>query len=141
VILYCTFEELTALSAGAERVLAEAGFGVAPVAAPPQIVADLEALAPRLTGDLSIATLADQRSLARAVGFILADLRARMDSAVLTSTPSDEFAVQAYFEYANVLGMEDRLRRIGQQMSALIELMTGTAPTDESASIIAFPDE
>jgi hypothetical protein len=39
-----------------------------------------------------------------------------------------------------VLSFEDRLRRVGEQMSALIELMTGAVPNDETARTIAFPD-
>jgi hypothetical protein len=140
VILHCTFEELAALSAGAERVLAEAsGAGVA-VAAPPEVVADLEALGPRLIGDLSINTLAEARSIARATSYVLSDLKARMDNNILTENPASERTVQAYFEYANVLSVEDRLRRIGDQMAALIELMTGAPPTEVTARSIAFPD-
>jgi hypothetical protein len=140
VILHCTFEELAALSAGAERVLAEAsGAGVA-VAAPPEVVADLEALGPRLTGDLSITTLADARGIARAMLYVLSDLKARMDSLILTENPASERTVQAYFEYAHVLSVEDRLRRIADQMAALIELMTGAPPTELTARTMAFPD-
>ena len=69
MILYCTFEELSALAAGAHRVLSEADDAHVVVAAPPQIVADLEALTPRLTGDISITTLAEQRSVARATAY------------------------------------------------------------------------
>jgi hypothetical protein len=140
VILYCAFEELSALSAGAQRVLAEADDAAVIVAAPPQIVADLEALRPRLTGDLSVSTLAEQRSVARATAFILADLKQRMDVTIVDDNPASESSVQAYFEYANVLIFEDRLRRIGDQMVALIELMTGAAPTEETARTFAFPD-
>jgi hypothetical protein len=57
VILHCTFEELSALAAGVERVLTSADDAAVMVAAPPQIVADLEALTPRLTGDLTVGTL------------------------------------------------------------------------------------
>ncbi len=140
MILHCTFEELAALSAGAERVLTEAsGAGLA-VAAPPEVVADLEALGPRLTGDLSIVTLADARSISRAAAYVLTDLKARMDSHILLEHPASERTVQAYFEYAHVLSVEDRLRRIADQMSALIELMTGAPPDEQSARTMAFPD-
>ncbi len=140
VILHCTFEELSALAAGTHRVLAEADEAAVVVAAPPQIVADIEALAPRLTGDISLATLAEQRSIARAAAYIVADLKQRMDATIITEHPASEATVQAYFEYAHVLSFEDRLRRLGDQMSALIELMTGSAASDESARVIAFPD-
>ena len=140
MILHCTFEELSALAAGAQRVLAESDDAAVVVAAPPQIVADLESLTPRLTGDLSLATLSEQRSIARATAFILADLKQRMDATIIAEHPASEATVQAYFEYAHVLAFEDRLRRLGEQMSALIELMTGSAPTDESARTMAFPE-
>lgn len=140
MILYCTFEELSALSAGAERVLAENGEANVVVVAPPQVVADLETLLPRLTGDVSVVTLADQRSMARAVAFIAQDCRQRMDHAVITSHAASEIAVASYFEYAHVLTLQDRLRRVGEQMTDLIELMTGAPPTDDTARTFAFPD-
>ena len=140
MILFCTFEELSALVAGAERVLAEASDSHVVVAAPPQVVADLEALVPRLVGDVSVSTLAEQRSISRAVAFIVMDCRQRMDSAVISTHPASEMAVAAYFEYAHVLTLQDRLRRIGEQMTDLIELMTGAPPTEESARTVAFPD-
>ena len=140
MIMHCTFEELAALSAGAERVLAEADVEGVAVAAPPEVVADLEALGPRLIGDLTITTLAENRAIARAVGYVLSDLKARMDSFILTEHPASERTVQAYFEYAHVLSVEDRLRRIGDQMAALIERMTGAPPDEKSARTLAFPD-
>ena len=140
MILFCTFEELSAATAGAERVLAEAGEANLVVVAPPQVVADIETLVPRLVGDISVATLAEQRSLARAVAFIAMDSRQRMDHAVVTSHAASEIAVAAYFEYAHVLTLQDRLRRIGEQMTDLIELMTGAPPTEETARTFAFPD-
>ena len=140
MILHCTFEELSALSAGAERVLTEAGGAGLAVAAPPEIVADIESLADRLTGDLTIETLADARSVANAVRFVLADLRTRMDGFIVNEHPASERTVQAYFEYAHVLSVQDRLRRIGDQMTALIELMTSAPPTNQSARRIVFPD-
>ncbi len=140
MIMYCTFEELSALVAGAQRVLSEADDAAVVVAAPPQIVADLEALTPRLTGDLVIITLAEQRSVARASAYILADLKQRMDSTIVEENPASEASVQAYFEYANVLTFEDRLRRIGDQISALVELMTGAPPTEETARTLSFPE-
>jgi hypothetical protein len=140
VILHCTFEELSALNAGAVRVLADPDNAGVVVAAPPQIVADLEALTPRLTGDLSVSTLAEQRSIGRAAAYILSDLKQRMDATIVAEHPASEATVQAYFEYAHVLSFEDRVRRIGDEMAALIELMTGAPPTEETARSVAFPD-
>jgi hypothetical protein len=140
VILHCTFEELAALSAGAERVLADAGGAGVAVAAPPEIVAELEALTPRLIGDLTVSTLAEQRRIARAITFVLADLKTRMDSSIVLEHAASESAVQAYFEYAHVLSIEDKLRRLGSQMAALIELITGTPASDDAAREMGFPD-
>jgi hypothetical protein len=140
VILHCTFEELAALSAGAERVLADAGGAGVAVAAPPEIVSELETLTPRLIGDLTVSTLAEQRRIARAISFVLGDLKTRMDSSIVLEHAASESAVQAYFEYAHVLSIEDKLRRLGSQMSAMIELMTGAPATDEVARDTAFPD-
>ena len=140
MILYCTFEELSAISAGAERVLAEAGSGATVVVAPPEIVADVEALLPRLGGDLTLNTLAEQQSIARAITYIVAETKQRMDSAILEEHAAGEFAVGAYFDYAHTLTVQDRVVRLGAEMSALIELMTGRPPTAESARDFEFPD-
>lgn len=141
MILHCTFEELSALSAAAERVLSGSGEAGIAVAAPPEVVADLEALCPRLVGDITVRTLAEQRSLLRAIDYVLTDARARMDTAILEGNPAAEDAIAAYFEYANVLNVEDRLRHIGEEMTALIELMTGQLPTEDSSRSILFSDE
>jgi hypothetical protein len=140
VILHCTFEELSAISAGAERVLAEAGSGAAVVVAPPEIVADVEALLPRLNGDLSLTRLAEQQSIARAITYIVAELKQRLDSSIMEEHPASEFAVGAYFDYAHALTVQDRVVRIGAEMSAIIELATGRAPTAEAAREFTFPD-
>jgi hypothetical protein len=140
VILHCTFEELSAISAGAERVLAEAGSGATVVVAPPEIVADVEALLPRLIGDLSLSTLTEQQSIARAITYIVAEAKQRMDGAILEEHAAGEFAVGAYFDYAHALTVQDRVVRLGAEMSALIELMTGRPPTIESAREFTFPD-
>ena len=140
MILHCTFEELSALAAGTHRVLAEADEAAVLVAAPPQVVADLEALAPRLTGDMTVTTLAEQRSIARAAAYILTDLKQRMDATIIAEHPASEATVQAYFEYAHVLAFDDRLRRLGEEMTAIIELMTGGKPSEESARTVTFPD-
>jgi hypothetical protein len=140
VILYCTFEELAAVSAGAERVLAEAGSGAAVVVAPPEIVADVEALLPRLNGDISLSRLSEQQSIARAITYIVAELKQRLDSAVLEEHPASEYAVGAYFDYAHALSVQDRVVRIGAEMAAIIELTTGRSPTAESSREFTFPD-
>lgn len=140
MILHCTFEELSAMSAAAERVLAEAGSGATVVVAPPEIVADVEALLPLLSGDITLTTLAEQQSIARAVTYMVAELKQRMDAAVLEEHAASEYAVGAYFDYAHALTVQDRVMRVGAEMSAIIELMTGRAPTSASARTFEFPD-
>jgi hypothetical protein len=137
VILHCTFEELSALDAGARSALAAVEQG-AGVVAPPRVVADIEQLIPRLEGDIEIQVFADQQSVERALSSILAQLRDRMDSNVIQQHAAAEEAIVAYFEYANVLTVYDRVRQMGAEMFAMIELMTGAKPTDESAHTITF---
>jgi len=139
MILHCSFEELSALDAAVERVLeAAAGGGVA---APPEVLPDIEALAPRLDGDLSLDTLEEQSSVQRAIEFLLAEARDRTDAFILDETPSAESAIRSYFEYAHVLTVFDRVRRIGHEMRSIIELMTGRPPNDETAASISFEDD
>lgn len=140
MILHCNFEELTALASAGQRVLEDIGTAGGAVAAPPRALDDLEALLPRLTGDVSVATLEEQRSVQRALELVLEQSHARMDRYVLDQHPAAEHALNAYFEYAYVLAVRDRARRIGAQMITLIELMTGRAPDEESARSLSFPD-
>jgi len=141
VILHCSYEELRALAAGAELVLAqeETGGGQA-VAAPAGAKAQVELLLPRLTGDLSVTTLAEQRRLREAVALICDSLRRRLEGEVVAHDPAYEEAVNLYFEYGHALRVLDRLDRMGEQMRAMIELMTGHGPTEEAATTITFPD-
>ena len=140
MILHCDFEELAALAAAVARALDPGAAGHS-VAAPPQALRDVEALLPRLVGDISIDTLAQQAALRRAVGFLVDELRARMDSTILDQHPAAEAAVLAYFDYARVLSVQVRLDRIGLEMAALVELMTGHQPSTDSAQRFAFPED
>ena len=140
MILYCNFEELAALTAGGHRLVAAAGAGDQPVIAPPQALVDLENMLPRLTGDVEIDTLHDQRGLERAATFLLADLAARMDQAILDQHPAAEDAVLAYFDYAHVRSVHNRLVRIGEEMAAIIELATGAPADDTTARGFSFSD-
>lgn len=140
MILQCTFEELSALGAGGERVLAEAGSGISVITAPPEVIADVEALLPRLTGDLSVTTLAEQQSIARAVTFIVAELKQRLDAQILDTHPADEYAVGAYFDYAHALSVQDRVVRVGKEIAAVIELLTGAPPTPDMVKNFTVPD-
>ena len=138
MILHCSYEELNALTAGIERMLAEAGRGG--VAAPPDVLPDIEALAPRLTGDLDLESLAEQQSVERAIEAILAIARESVDEAILDQHPAAESAVQAYFDFAHTLTLYERVRLIGEEMRALIELMTGEPPSEETASSVQFEE-
>jgi len=138
MILHCSYEELNALSAGIERMLADAGRGG--VAAPPDVLPDIEALAPRLTGDLDLESLADQQSVEHAIEAVLAVARAYVDETILDQHPAAESAVQAYFDFAHTLTLYERVRRIGEEMRALIELMTGEPPSEETAGSIQFEE-
>ena len=140
MILHCTYEELAALSAGGERVLAEAGSGVSVILAPPEVIADVEALLPRLAGDLSVTTIAEQQAVARAVTFIVAELKQRMDALVVETHPADEYAVGAYFDYAHALSVQDRVARLGAEMHAIADLLTGSPPSREIMRDFTIPD-
>jgi hypothetical protein len=137
MILRMSFEEVTALNSATERLVSAWGGGS--VAAPPEVLAALEARSP-LRGDISILTLAQQRRLMGAVDYIVDDLRHRMDTLIMELYVGAEDAVTAYFDYANVLTLQARLGGIGREMVALIELMTGDAPTAELAELVEFPD-
>jgi hypothetical protein len=137
MILRMSFEEVTALNAAAERVLSSPDGGG--VAAPPEVLAELEASLP-LRGDISVLTLAQQRRLALGLDFVLAHLKRRMDALVVELYVGADDAVNAYFDYANVLSLRARLDPMGREMVALIELMTGSAPTVETAQQVSFLD-
>lgn len=140
MILRCNFEELGALKKGAHALLNEDSGGSSPVAAPPEGRAEVEALLPRLSGDIEMETLGDQRRVLKAVSAIVGRLREEMDSCVLATHPAEEVAVSSYFLYAHALSVLHRIVELGQEMEALIEVMTGEPPTPELAATFRFPD-
>ncbi|HEU4754229.1 MAG TPA: hypothetical protein VFU47_14055 [Armatimonadota bacterium] len=141
MILSCTYEELRALAIGADLLLSgDEGHSGSPVAAPAEARAQVELLQPRLTGGLSIETLAEQRSVRSAVALICERLHSQMDTKVLEYHPAHEEAVSFYFDYAHALAVLNRLDEMGTEMNALIELMTGQPATAESAAAINFAD-
>ena len=140
MILYLSFEELSALRSSIEHVLeadARAGYGIA---APPQVIADLEQLAPNLIGDISIATFDYHARTRAAIAHLVQDARARMDAVVVDQHPSSEYAVAGYFEYAYLLGVLHRLDAMRDEMAALVQIVTGDDPDSEAARRFSFPD-
>ena len=140
MIVHCNFEELSALKAGARQVLK----GYAPehgvIAAPPEERERVAAFLPRLGGDFSVTTIAEQRSLLHAVAIIVEILRVEMESMVATNHAAHEVAVAAYFDFAHAFSVQARLYEVGLEMEALVELVTGGPVTDELARDFAFPD-
>ena len=141
MILRCNYEEVEALRGGA-RALLDRTSGSSPVGvlAPPESRARVEALLPRLKGDLSVSTLAELRAVRVAVEAIVEHLREEMEAHVLASHAADESAVNAYFAFAHALTVASRVREIGEEMEAIIELVTGVSPKADTARTFRFPD-
>lgn len=140
MILHCNYEELRALRSGGRSLLEGDAEASSYVMAPPENRARVEALLPRLEGDVSVATLAEMRGITMAVEAILEFLRAEMDAAVVATHAADEYAVAAYFDFAHVLTVSHRLQEISSEMEALIELLTGESADAEMALTFRFPD-
>ena len=139
MILRCNFEELGALRKGSSMLLGESSVEHAPVVAPPEGREEVEAILPRLTGDLTMETLADQRRVLKGVRAIVAHLKEEMDASVLATHPADESAVSSYFLYAHALAVLKRVWGLGQEMEALIEVVTGAPATPKVAGSFRFP--
>jgi hypothetical protein len=137
MILKISFEEMTVLNSATERLLSSQDGGG--IAAPPEVLAALESQLP-LGGDVSVLTLSEQRSLVRALDYVLDHLKRRMDALIVDLYVGADDTVNAYFDYANVLTLRARLDPIGREMEAIIELMTGAPPTRETAEQVTFPD-
>ena len=140
MILTCNFEELGALRLGARAFLGEIPREGAHVVAPPEGQEEVEDLLPRLSGDLTIETLAEQRFVLKAVSAIVTFLKVEMDLFIMSAHPADESAVSSYFHYAHALAVQARLAEMGQEMEALIEIVTGEPATPEVAATFRFPD-
>lgn len=140
MILHCNYEELRALKEGARIVLEQGGGEGAPVAAPPAERTRVERLLPRLEGDLTIRTLADQRRVVAALSMIVDVLRVEMESALVATHPGEEAAVEAYFDFGHAYSVLDRAREMGEEMEALIEVVTGEEPAEDVARSFVFPD-
>jgi hypothetical protein len=140
MILYLSFEELTALSAEAERVLdagRAAGHGIA---APPQFLVEVELFAQRLVGDIAIRSLEQHHTIRRVVDHLLHRCRLRMDATIIDQHPAAESAVAGYFDYAHVLSASHRLDVLGSEMASLVQVMTGQDPESDAARRFSFPE-
>lgn len=141
MILHFNFEEIQALTAGARSYLGHAAApSASSVLAPSQSRAQVEALLPRLSGDLSFTTLEELRIVQSAVRTVVASLRVQMESMVLATHAADEDAVSAYFDFAHGLTVSNRIAEIAAEMEAMIELVTGEAPSADAARTFRFPD-
>jgi len=140
LILHFSYEELRALRTGADAFLEGEGSAAGVVLAPPERRARVEALLPLLRGDLSLSTLEELWGVQSAVSAIVECLRAEMESVVVTLHAADEGAVAAYFDFAHSLTVSHRIGEMASEMSALIELVTGSQRTSEAARDFQFPD-
>lgn len=140
MILACNYEEMTALTHGARSFLADGEPEGAPVAAPSADRGAVEALLPRLTGDLSVRTLEEHRQVERAVEVLVVHLREEMHTQVLATHAAAEDAVAAYFDFAHALTVLRRIRDLGEEMRALVEVMTGRPPSARGSRSFVFPD-
>ena len=140
MILHCNYEELTALAAGGRSLLEGESEASSYVLAPAESRARVEALLPRLVGDLSLGTLSEVRGASMAVDAIVDHLRAEMEVMVVATHAADEDAVAAYFDFAHALSVGHRLHQMVAEMEALIELVTGEPADTEVARSFRFPD-
>lgn len=100
----------------------------------------MQALLPRLEGDLSMGTLDEIQAVVLAVEAIVEHLRLEMETMVLSSHAADESAVAAYFDFAHALTVSHRLRDSYGEMEALVELMTGHPADAETRRSFRLPD-
>ncbi len=140
MILHFNYEEIRALKAGARAFLGQEVPASAPVLAPPAVRAHVEDLLPRLEGDISLSTLQELRNVRAAVAAIVKCLRVDMESMVVATHAADEVAVSAYFDFAHVFTVAHRISEMMAEMEGLIELVSGEAPSLETARTFLFPD-
>lgn len=140
MILHCNYEEVEALRGGARALLGEPGRSTSAVLAPPESRARVEALLPRLVGDLSLSTLDELRGVRIAIDAIVEHLREEMESTILATHAAEESAVTAYFAFAHGFTVLHRVSEIAEEMEAIIGLVTGDSPTPETVRTFRFPD-
>jgi hypothetical protein len=140
VILRCNYEEIQALRQGAASVLGLDGASPCGLPSSAHHRGEVQRFLDRLDGDLSVRTLSEQMELVMAVRTIVECLEAELKSTVVQSHPSDEGAVDAYFDFAHAFAVLSRLDDMGTEMEAMISLMTGQVVTPELARTFQFPD-
>ena len=140
MILHFSFEALSALKAGADAFLDGEGVITGSVLAPPESRYRIEELVPLLHGDVSLSSLAELRGIQVAVNAIVECLRAEMEFVVVSAHAADEGAVSAYFDFAHSFTVAHRIGEMADEMTALIELVTGGSPTPEAAHDFHFAD-
>ena len=138
MILHCNFEELRALSAACEMIVADVHGRRGAVAVAPDEVEMVEQLLPRLDAPLSIETLDDQRRVQRAVDVICGDLLRRLDERIVDTSPGNEEAVALYFDYGHSRSVLHRVTQMGAEMEAIVELIAGSNPAAGAGMV--FPD-
>jgi hypothetical protein len=134
VILHLSFEELRAIASAGELIVAGEARGNG-IAVSSDWLARVDALLPRLTGDVSIETLEDQRQVRETVAGLVAEVHRRLDQQVLETHPGHEEAVSLYFDYAHARSVLARLDEMGAEMEAIASLITGGNP-----AAMTFPD-
>jgi hypothetical protein len=140
VIFQLNFEEIKALLSGGQALTGKEPHGSSAVLAPSRSRALVQALLPRLEGDLSMGTLDEIQAVVLAVEAIVEHLRLEMETMVLSSHAADESAVAAYFDFAHALTVSHRLRDSYGEMEALVELMTGHPADAETRRSFRLPD-
>jgi hypothetical protein len=100
----------------------------------------VESLLAGLDGGFSIRTLVEQRELEQGLRAIVERLREELDTCVLATHAANEEAVSAYFDFAHALSVLGRVMDLGEEMSALVELMTGGPANERSVREFVFPD-
>ena len=139
MIVACSYEELNALRSGAEGLL-DPGPSGGGVDTPSATRAAVGVLLARLSGDLSLSTLAEQMEVEHAVQAIVGHLRSEMELHVLSAHPAAELSVAAYFDFAHALSVLGRIGEAGEEMRTLVEVMTGTPADGGTIRTFVFPD-
>jgi hypothetical protein len=107
----------------------------------PQFLAEVEQFAQLLVGDVAVESLEQQRSMRRVVDDLLGRCHRRMDALVTEQHAAAESAVAAYFDYAHVLTARSRLDVIGEEMAALVHVMTGETRSPRADAASSSPND